>query len=665
MINHRLLLPLLLAVFALSSSTIHPANAAGLLYINPPQQGPVPAGTGVTYQVKVANMDPFSGWDIMVKTDPTETAINATSFTITPNLLAANYSVTIFELTHCVNGVCTAGTPTINDGPGVVHSAVACLCLPPQLPGSLSNGVLFTITYKAGSGPSSLVHIFNDVITNGTSTPVAHATQDGSYGLPPDFSITASPTALKIRQSSNGTSVINLASINGLSGPVTLSATSNVAVPNRPAQLSPGSVTLASGGTGSSILTVFAGSATPGIYSVNVTAMSGGISHMVRFSINVTLPGIQDFGISAGTATPATFVAGGSASSTITLTSANSFAGKVNLVSSTTTPVKGLAPTFSVNTVTLTAGGTSTSVLTITTTASTPAGTYIITVTGTNSSASDGTLSHSANVTLTVTADFTVTAGPATPASLPAGTSATSTITLNSLGFAGSISLTASTPSPVTGLTTSFSTNPVSLTAGGTGTSTLTIATTSSTPVGAYTITVTGTGTGVPTGSATVTVTVINAPNLAVTSVSISNCSSSTCSATIGQTVTFAVVVANTGTVDENFTILIRWVGNITVAQLKVTTPLAHGQTSQPYTLTWDTSQASEGSATIYAVVQPVPNEVNTADNTLRGPTLTLAAPAKPLLTSTQALIVGGGVGGVVVLLALTLLLRRRKTPTV
>ncbi len=165
--------------------------------------------------------------------------------------------------------------------------------------------------------------------------------------------------------------------------------------------------------------------------------------------------------------------------------------------------------------------------------------------------------------------------------------------------------------------------------------------------------------------SATVTVVVINAPNLAVTSVSISNCSSSTCSATIGQTVTFAVVVANTGTVDENFTILIRWVGNITVTQLKVTTPLAHGQTSQPYTLSWDTSQAGEGSATIYAVVQPVPNEVNTADNTLRGPTLTLAAPAKPLLTSTQGLIVGGGVGGVVVLLALLLLLRRRKTPTV
>ncbi len=658
--NHRLLLPLLLAAFAFSAATIHPANAAGLLYINPPQQGPVAAGTSVIYQVKVANIDPFSGWDIMVKTDPTEMSINATSFTITPNLLVANFSGSGFELIHCVNGA-GAGC-TLTDGPGIVHSAFQLLSLPPQL--GPSSGLLFTITYTAGSNTASPIRILSETISNGTPTPVAVTTQDAAYGLPPDFSITASPRALKIRQSSNGTSVINIASINGLSGTVSLSSTSNVAVPNRPAQLSPGSVTLASGGAGGSILTVFAGSATPvGIYSVNVTATSGAISHMVRFSINVTLPG-QDFGISAGTATPASFVAGGSGTSAITMTSANSFTGKVNLASSTSNPVAGLTTSVSVNPVPLTAGGTSTSVLTFTTSASTPARIYIITVTGTNSSASDGTLSHSANVTLTVTADFTVTTGPATPASLPAGTSATSTIALNSLGFAGSISLTASTPSPVTGLTTSFSTNPVSLTAGGTGTSALTIATTSSTPVGAYTITVTGTGTGVPTRSATVTVTVINAPNLAVTSVSISNCSSSTCSATIGQTVTFTVVVANTGTVDENFTILIRWVGNNTVTQLKVITPLAHGQTSQPYTLSWDTSQAGEGSATIYAVVQPVPNEVNTADNTLRGPTLTLAAPAKPLLTSTQALIVGGGVGGVVVLLALLLLLRRRKAPT-
>src|SRR5713101_6987967 len=35
------------------------ATDSNLLYINPPQQGPVATGARVIYEVKVANMDPF------------------------------------------------------------------------------------------------------------------------------------------------------------------------------------------------------------------------------------------------------------------------------------------------------------------------------------------------------------------------------------------------------------------------------------------------------------------------------------------------------------------------------------------------------------------------------------------------------------------------------
>ncbi len=182
-LNSRKLLPLIVAAIALSAAgSVHPVNAAGLLYINPPQQGPFAAGTTVTYQVKVANIDPFNGWDIQVKTDPTELSINATSLVLTPNLLSVNFSASFgFELIHCVNGAgmgCTA-----SDGPGIVHSAFALLSLPPML--TPVSGVLFTINYRAGVNTFSTVHIQNDTITNGTGTPVAHTTQDGVYGIPP------------------------------------------------------------------------------------------------------------------------------------------------------------------------------------------------------------------------------------------------------------------------------------------------------------------------------------------------------------------------------------------------------------------------------------------------------------------------------------------------
>ncbi len=547
MIDRRLLLPLLLAVFALSSAAIHPANAAGLLYVNPPQQGPFTAGTSVTYQVKVANVDPFNGWDMMVKTDPT--AINATStasLAVTPNLLSANFSTFLFfELIHCVNG---AGTGcTIDDGPGIVHSAIVGFGPPPMT--SPVSGVLFTITYTAGSNAAGFVHIFNDIISDGTPTPVAHTDQDGVYGVPPDFTIAASP------------------------------------------------------------------------------------------------------------ASPSSIPVGSSATSTITLTSLNGFPGAVSL-KATSSPT-GLTTSFSAPSVTLTAGGTGTSTLTITAPTGTAPVAYTVTVNGT-ATVGGVPVTHLATTSVTVTpgapADFTIAASPASPSSIPAGSSATSTITLNSQGFTGSITLAASTATPVTGLTFGFGTNPVSLAAGGTSTSVLTIATTASTPAGTYTITVTGIGTGVPSHSATVTVVVVNAPNLAVTSVTVS-----TSSATIGQKVTITVGVTNIGTVDVSFTVRVFW-GSAKVTEENHT--LSAGQPAT-YTLTWDTTQYGAGTATISARIPPVPNEVDTSDNIRTGPSLTLVAPAPPLLTSSQALIAGGGAATAVILLALFLFLRRKKTPTV
>jgi len=165
----------LLSVLSVSI-VVHPVRAAGaLLYVNPPTVGDQPAGTILTYQVKVANIDPFNGWDISVQSDPT--VIIPQQLSITGNLLEANYSLTAFELINCVNAV---GTGCLaSDSPGIAHSTATAVAPAPQI--GTSSGLLFTITYKVIGGVASNIRLFDDFVVNG-ATPVPYAEQDGHYG---------------------------------------------------------------------------------------------------------------------------------------------------------------------------------------------------------------------------------------------------------------------------------------------------------------------------------------------------------------------------------------------------------------------------------------------------------------------------------------------------
>ncbi|MEO7803710.1 MAG: S8 family serine peptidase [Actinomycetota bacterium] len=123
----------------------------------------------------------------------------------------------------------------------------------------------------------------------------------------------------------------------------------------------------------------------------------------------------------------------------------------------------------------------SSTVMTVSTTSSTPAGTYTITVSGTN-----GTLTRTTTVSLgVVVPDFRLSVSPASVTVSPAA-SGNYSITITRVGgYSADVSLS------VTGLpastTASFSPNPV------TGSnSSLTVVTTSSTPVGTYPLTITG-----------------------------------------------------------------------------------------------------------------------------------------------------------------------------
>jgi len=111
-----------------------------------------------------------------------------------------------------------------------------------------------------------------------------------------DFSIQANPSSLSVPIGSSSQSTIMLASINDFTGDVSLTSQvspASISLSGPTATLSPSVVSLASGGSGSAVLTVSASLlTTPGTYTVTVTGSSGGVSHTTTVNITVTVAGI-------------------------------------------------------------------------------------------------------------------------------------------------------------------------------------------------------------------------------------------------------------------------------------------------------------------------------------------------------------------------------------
>ena len=194
-------------------------------------------------------------------------------------------------------------------------------------------------------------------------------------------------------------------------------------------------------------------------------------------------------------------VQGNSGTSVITSSITGSFDAAVTL--SASGQPSGVTISFTTNPIAAPGSGTST--MTMAVAATTASGTYKITVTGTSGSTTE-TTTVSLTVTATPTPDFTISASP-NSVSVVQGNSGTSTITTAvSGGFDSAISLSAS--GQPTGVTVSFSTNPIA--APGSGTSTVTFAVASTTTAGTYTVTISGNGDAI-TNSTTVSLTVTTA----------------------------------------------------------------------------------------------------------------------------------------------------------
>jgi hypothetical protein len=201
-------------------------------------------------------------------------------------------------------------------------------------------------------------------------------------------------------------------------------------------------------------------------------------------------PPAPDFSLAA-TPSSESVPRGTSATWTVTVSPSGGFADPVDL------SVSGL-PAGATGSFSPPSLGSGSSTLTVTT-ASVAAGTYPLTITGTDEG--DSALVHSVPVSLTVSApDFGLSVSPSSRTAT-AGGGTTYTVTVSpSGGFAALVSLSASgLPS---GATATFS--PASLSS---GSSTLTVTTSSSTPTGTYGLTITGSGGGLTrTTSATLTV---------------------------------------------------------------------------------------------------------------------------------------------------------------
>jgi VCBS repeat-containing protein len=232
--------------------------------------------------------------------------------------------------------------------------------------------------------------------------------------------------------------------------------------PNSSALATPGSVTYSAAGTYTATLTV--------TDNANLTDPNPPTR-------KITVNPAPDFSIAASPSSRST-VQGGNVPYTISVSALNGFVGTVNL--SVSGLPSGAQPAFLPTSIL----GSGSSTLTITTAASTPVGTYTLTVTGNTAS-----LAHSTSATLVVTgsADFALSASQA-KVTLARGTSGTDTIVVSALqGFTGQVSLSVSgAPARV----------PASLspsTVSGAGSSALTIKVNRPAKVGTYNLTITGT----------------------------------------------------------------------------------------------------------------------------------------------------------------------------
>ena len=330
-----------------------------------------------------------------------------------------------------------------------------------------------------------------------------------------DFSVAFSTSGISVAQGASGNVNLYVASLNNFASPVSLTFS---APPGVTASFNgPNQILTAAGGTSSPSVTIYvAGTVAPGTYPFTVTASSGGLEHSATLQLIVTMGTppvfapvtIPDFSISSVVQPAPSEISVSpdmSESAVITLSSLNGFSSTVSLSAAWS----GVAPTEVTITepspVSVPAGGSASSTLTLTAGDSPSSGSYTLLVT-----ASNGVVSHSIQIPVTITGTPVVLAPvvPAAPVILPdfslqptsdtvstiPGLNGGTSLTVNSLGsFSSPVSFSVSwVGNAPTGIGVNIP-QTVTPPPGGEASSPITFTTTALAPTGTYIAQVTAT----------------------------------------------------------------------------------------------------------------------------------------------------------------------------
>lgn len=329
------------------------------------------APTTVSVPINIAGSDPLNGFDIQVFADPT--ILSAASVSL--GSVLASPSIVI----ECINGILVVGsTCAPQDANGVVHLGAA------QIGSLTSaSGALFTINYKVVGNSAGTPISFNTgcsgtsvsgdcvTISNGTPTAVSETDLGATFANLNDFTITPVFASISTTAGTPISDTINYAAKGAFSD----SLTQTVTGPCTPAT-STVDLTFPTASN-----TITCSSATNGDFTVTVTAtgFSTSISHSATVMFHVGPAGFS----SSLSPTSLIVPRGFTGTTMVTLTGVSSFSGVVTITATGPSGITGSASPAMV-TLTHDASGysTGTSTLTISVGNSVATGTYSVAVTG-------------------------------------------------------------------------------------------------------------------------------------------------------------------------------------------------------------------------------------------------------------------------------------------
>lgn len=417
---------------------------------------------------------------------------------------SASSRVTIYSLSG-LTGTLTlslSGVPT-----GVTASLNQTLI---SLTGaSASTTLSVTVSSTAVAGNFTIIILGSAAVKSGTITRTAGLSLT-VLPVKPDFSISLSPSSINIPVGGSGGLTVSLTSINGFTGPTTLSVQGLPTFGGITTSFSINPVTPPSGGVATSTLTLIVSSGIfPGTIPLTLTASSASVTHTSSFTLAVSA-----FAIQAAPPFPpfpvVTLQPGQTVALPLEAVSINGFAGNVKL--GTVFVPNNITLTLSTTTVTVTPSSISPFTAFIQDNQAAP-GDLTTFVTGTS-----GPTIAVAPIGLQIT-DYSM-ALPTSAVSLPVTGSTSTGVFISSLnGFSGPVNLQVTGAPP--GIVATITPNIISVGPGNTTSAKVTITATSSATAGTFSLTITATN-GPTTRLAVLAVRVtdfslsVSAPSLAV-----------------------------------------------------------------------------------------------------------------------------------------------------